>query len=238
MTIAYNENLRTILWDTGIVTVARYCNWCWIFNIISVTQISGLLFLSKWLISLMGWDFFELADAILYLMNCILWHHLYFPSAMERVCCWFQSEYPLTLPAFYCCFRRMSDLPIRIIYVKVIFCLVLPMMGVFVVFLSLLPDKFSIILSILVVFLFLSFFISSSSDLIFVFSKLFSSEKLVKSYEFGVTDFIMSFTKCLTHILPMLHFCTPVKTSENQRFSDVFREYRKVTLGEYVLNSR
>ena len=127
---------------------------------------------------------------------------------------------------------------LELFMLKSFFCLVLPMMGVFVVFLSLLRDKFSIILSILVVFSFLSFFISSSSDLIFVFSKLFSSEKLVKSYQFGVTDFVMSFTKCLTHILPMLHFCTPVKTSENLRFSDVFREYGKVTLGEYGLNSR
>ena len=33
----------------------------------------------------------------------------------------------------------------------------------------------------------------------------------------------------LTHILPMLHFCT-------LRFSDVFRGYRNVTLGEYGLN--
>ena len=32
----------------------------------------------------------------------------------------------------------------------------------------------------------------------------------------------------LNHILPMLHFCTPHKTSENRR-------YRNVTLGEYGL---
>ena len=70
------------------------------------------------------------------------------------------------------------------------------MMGVFVVFLPLLPDKFSIILrwvrmfSLQVVFSFLSFFISSSSDLIFVFLKLFSSERLFT----GVTDFIMLLT--------------------------------------------
>ena len=33
----------------------------------------------------------------------------------------------------------------------------------------------------------------------------------------------------------MLHFCTPLKTSKNIRFSDVFRGYRNVTLGEYGL---
>ena len=33
----------------------------------------------------------------------------------------------------------------------------------------------------------------------------------------------------LTHILPMLHFCTHL------RFSDVFRRYRNVILGEYGL---
>ena len=33
-TIAYNENLATTLSDTGITTVAMYCNWCEIFNII------------------------------------------------------------------------------------------------------------------------------------------------------------------------------------------------------------
>ena len=40
----------------------------------------------------------------------------------------------------------------------------------------------------------------------------------------------------LTHILPMLHFCTPWKLQQNRRFSDVFRGYRNVTLGEYGLS--
>ena len=41
----------------------------------------------------------------------------------------------------------------------------------------------------------------------------------------------------LTHILPMLHFCKPLKTSENLRFSDVFMGYRNVTSGEHGLIS-
>ena len=35
---------------------------------------------------------------------------------------------------------------------------------------------------------------------------------------------------------PMFHFYTPLKTSENRRFSDVFREYRSGILVENVLN--
>ena len=34
----------------------------------------------------------------------------------------------------------------------------------------------------------------------------------------------------LTHFKPKFHFYTPLKMSENQRFSDVFREYRSETL--------
>ena len=34
MTMAYNENLTTILWDSGMFTIARHCNWCEIFNAI------------------------------------------------------------------------------------------------------------------------------------------------------------------------------------------------------------
>ena len=34
---------------------------------------------------------------------------------------------------------------------------------------------------------------------------------------------------------PNVTFLYPLKTSENQRFSDVFRGYRNVTLGEYGL---
>ena len=35
----------------------------------------------------------------------------------------------------------------------------------------------------------------------------------------------------LTYFSPMPHFYTPLKKSENHRFSDVFRGYRNVTLG-------
>ena len=31
----------------------------------------------------------------------------------------------------------------------------------------------------------------------------------------------------LTHLMPLVSFDTPLKTSENQRFSDVFRGHRK-----------
>ena len=34
----------------------------------------------------------------------------------------------------------------------------------------------------------------------------------------------------LTHLTPILHFYTPLKTSENQRFCDVFRGYKNETL--------
>ena len=34
---------------------------------------------------------------------------------------------------------------------------------------------------------------------------------------------------------PNMSFLFPLKTLENQRFSDVFREYRNVTLGKYGL---
>ena len=36
---------------------------------------------------------------------------------------------------------------------------------------------------------------------------------------------------------PNATFLYPLKTSENLRFSEVFRGYRNVTLGEYGLNS-
>ena len=35
---------------------------------------------------------------------------------------------------------------------------------------------------------------------------------------------------CVTHFSPMFYFFTRLKTSENQKFSDVFRGYRNVTL--------
>ena len=41
----------------------------------------------------------------------------------------------------------------------------------------------------------------------------------------------------LTHFQPMFHFCTPLKTSENRRFSDAFRGYRSGTLVENELNT-
>ena len=37
---------------------------------------------------------------------------------------------------------------------------------------------------------------------------------------------------------PNVTFLHPLKTSENLRFSDVFRGYRNVTLGEYGLITR
>ena len=40
---------------------------------------------------------------------------------------------------------------------------------------------------------------------------------------------------CVTHFSPMFYFYIPLKTSENQRFSDVFRGYRNVTLRQNVL---
>ena len=36
----------------------------------------------------------------------------------------------------------------------------------------------------------------------------------------------------LTHFGPMFHFCTPLKTSGNQRFSVIFRGYRNGALVE------
>ena len=36
---------------------------------------------------------------------------------------------------------------------------------------------------------------------------------------------------------PNVTFLCSLKTSENQRFSDVYRGYRNVTLGEYGLNT-
>ena len=39
-------------------------------------------------------------------------------------------------------------------------------------------------------------------------------------------------TTSLTYFQPMFHFYTPLKTSENRRFSVVFRGYRNETLVE------
>ena len=56
----------------------------------------------------------------------------------------------------------------------------------------------------------------------------FTFSKVVISYCFDVcTRFRM---EVLTHFSPVLHFYTPLKTSVNKRFSDVFRGYRNVTL--------
>ena len=41
---------------------------------------------------------------------------------------------------------------------------------------------------------------------------------------------------CLNPYSPNFTFLYPLKTSENLRFSDVFREHRNVTLGKYGLN--
>ena len=32
MAFTYNENFRAILWYTGIVAIASYCNWCETWN--------------------------------------------------------------------------------------------------------------------------------------------------------------------------------------------------------------
>ena len=159
-----------------------------------MTQISGL-FLSKWLINLMGWDFFELTDAIFVelhfvtssVFSIINGSNLLLVS--KRI-----SIDPLCLLLLL--LEEWALCQLELFMLKSFFYLVLSMMGVFVVLLSLFFDKFSIILSwvrmfsLKVVFSFLSFFISFSSDLIFIFSKFFSSEKLVT----GVTNFTMSFT--------------------------------------------
>ena len=70
MTVAYNENFTAILWYTGIDDVARYCIWCETFNIIFSDTDIWSSFLSRWLINLMGWDFFELANAVCWTTFC------------------------------------------------------------------------------------------------------------------------------------------------------------------------
>ena len=47
---------------------------------------------------------------------------------------------------------------------------------------------------------------------------------------------IQSLGSILTHFRLMFHFFNPLKTSESQRFSDVFRGYRSGTLVENGLN--
>ena len=154
MTITYNENLMTSLWDSGIVTVARYCNWFETFNIIfSETNISSSFSFKMTDGLLIVWEWW-------FLMG-VLWTSL-------RYNCWFAfcdiicifrqqwSEFVVVLKvnilwtslSFAAAFSRMSDLPIRIIYVEFLFCLVLPLMVLFVIFFSLLRDKCSTILSL------------------------------------------------------------------------------------------
>ena len=48
---------------------------------------------------------------------------------------------------------------------------------------------------------------------------------------FGFIFNLIDELQFLTHLFPMFPFYTPLKTSENQRFSDVFRGYKKGTLG-------
>ena len=45
------------------------------------------------------------------------------------------------------------------------------------------------------------------------------------------------FLAFLNPYFPNVTFLYPLKTSKNRRFSDVFKGYRNVTLGEYGLNS-
>ena len=138
----------------------------------------------------MGWDFFELASAIFVELHFVT-------SSVFSV----NNGAKLLLVSKCICINSLCLLlqlleewaicQLELFMSKSFLCLVLAMMGVFVVLLFLLPDKFSIILSWVrmlsfkVIFSFLNFFISSSSDLIFIFSKLFSLERLV----FGVTNF-------------------------------------------------
>ena len=187
MTIANNENFSTILWYTGIVAVARYCNWCEIFYIIfsgtdiwssfsfkMTYQFDGIRFL--WISRCcICWTAFCDIICILHYQECE-----FVPGFKENV--------HWSSPSFVAAFRRMSDLEIRIVCVKVIFCLVLSMMGVFALLLLLLPDNVWIILSLIrmfslkVVFSSFSFFISSSSHLIFVFLKFFHQRGLLQEY--------------------------------------------------------
>ena len=105
---------------TGIVTVIRYCNWCEIFNIIFSDTDIWSSFSFKMIYQFDGMDFFELADVI------------------------FVELHFVTLSVFSV--SNGANL-LLLFMLKSFFCLVLSMMRVFVVFLSLLPDKFSIISS-------------------------------------------------------------------------------------------
>ena len=105
---------------TGIVTVIRYCNWCEIFNIIFSDTDIWSSFSFKMTYQFDGMDFFELADVI------------------------FVELHFVTLSVFSV--SNGANL-LLLFMLKSFFCLVLSMMRVFVVFLSLLPDKFSIISS-------------------------------------------------------------------------------------------
>ena len=138
----------------------------------------------------MGWDFFELASAIFVELHFVTSSVFSVSNGAKLL---LVSKY-ICIDSFCLLLQLLEEWAIcqlELFMSKSFLCLVLAMMGVFVVLLFLLPDKFSIILSWVrmlsfkVIFSFLNFFISSSSDLIFIFSKLFSLERLV----FGVTNF-------------------------------------------------
>ena len=155
ITITYNENLMTSLWDSGIVTVARYCNWCETFNIIfSETNISssfsfkmtdGLVIVFEsggfW------WGFFELAYAIFVDLHFVTSSVFSASNGVNLLLFWkWISFEPLCLLLLFLVEWAICQL--ELFMLNSLFCLVLPLMVLFVIFLSLLRDKCSTILSL------------------------------------------------------------------------------------------
>ena len=58
-----------------------------------------------------------------------------------------------------------------------------------------------------------------------IYNSFFFYSKLLEISPQMLNSSITCFS--LTHFMPFVSFYTPLKTSENQRFSDVFRGYRK-----------
>ena len=145
----------------------------------SVTQISGLLFHSKWLINLMGWDFFELVDAIFFELHfvtssaffCQQWSN--FVSGFKMIVFWPSLSFTAS-------FRTANDMPNRNFLGSSHFLFGFIFDG------SICPISFVItswarMFSFKVVLLFLSFFISSPRNLIFCFFEvIFISEACKK----------------------------------------------------------
>ena len=147
MTITYKENFTNILWYIGIVTIARYCDCCDIFNIIFSDRDIWSSFSFKMTYEFdWGGTFFELFDAIFVELHFAI-SYVFFVS--NRVNLLLVSKYisidPLCLLLLL--LEEWAICQLELFMLKSYFLLCLSTTGVFSEFLSLLPDKFSIILS-------------------------------------------------------------------------------------------